>query len=133
MRALAMALLCGCSAVRVHAPGLESGVDAAINVGMQVRHGDEDALLRVSERPGLKFGGHAYDTLGCARRAYAAPTASPAVVAHEIGHMLGLQHVDDTRSVMHKSAPADHDGLTSEQRRTTRREAAILSACEVIQ
>lgn len=127
------ALLAGCASIPVHAPTLEPGVNAAIDAGLHVKHGDEDAPLRVTARPGLKFGGHAYDTHGCTRQAYVRTGARPAIVAHELGHMMGLEHVDDPRNLMHPDAPTDHVGLTSEQRRTSKRARAVITACEAIQ
>lgn len=75
----------------------------------------------------------AYDTHGCTRQAYVRTGARPAVVAHELGHMMGLEHVDDPRNLMHPDAPTDHVGLTSEQRRTSKRARAVITACEAIQ
>ena len=134
----AAAVLAACSTVPVYAPGLSAGVEAAIDVGLPVHVGaEEDALITVRERETLKYGGHAYDTHGCKRRAYVRSSWNPetkaVVTAHELGHALGLAHVDDVTNLMYPTAPNRHGPLTSKQRRTARRESIVLQACGVLQ
>lgn len=132
---LAVLLLVGCSSVGVYAPGFEYGVEAAIDAGLPVKVSqDPDAVLQVRARDTLKgLDGHAYDRLGCMRRAYAKTGEIGPLIAHEIGHLLGLNHVDGDRNLMNATVGPDNVEVTSEQRKRAKQARGVLKACEVIQ
>lgn len=67
------------------------------------------------------------DRHGC-RRTVEAPN-EPIVLAHEIGHALGLDHVDDPANLMHPYVGRDTVELTHEQHEALSDELSSLQAC----
>lgn len=126
-----------CSSVSIYAPGMEEGIEAAMDAGLHVRVGDEHSLMSLEERPSLKASGHAYDRHGCKRSSYVGSDAKgdlrAVVIAHEIGHMMGLNHVNDPRNLMNPKVTEDFGFLTSEQRKISKRTRAFMKTCELIQ
>lgn len=53
-----------------------------------------------------RVAGRELQSIGCARIAWSEP--DPLALAHEIGHTLGLQHVDEPGNLMHPFALGDH-------------------------
>lgn len=106
----------------------ETEIVAAVETGpFPVRRG-EPAPIHMFVAPHLATGdnvGEAIWRTGCRRLAWSIP--SEAVVLHELGHLFGLEHVDDAENLMHPSALGSE--LTAKQLRIVDREARALEAC----
>jgi hypothetical protein len=101
--------------------------DAGDILGLQLEETSRASgsiTLDIHESPGA-YRGRNLIRQGCRRASWASPDAE--VIAHEIAHALGLDHVDDRHNLM---APSGSGlDLTSEQHATMEREAWRLSAC----
>lgn len=80
--------------------------------------------LDIHESPGL-YRGRNLIRHGCRRASWASPDAE--VIAHEIAHALGLDHVNDTANLMAPSGTGT--ALTEAQGATMEREAGVLLRC----
>jgi hypothetical protein len=101
--------------------------DASEILGLQLEPSTRSSgsvTLDIHESPGA-YRGRNLIRHGCRRASWASPNA--VVIAHELAHALGLDHVHDRRNLM--APTASGTALTAEQRATMEREAWRLSAC----
>jgi hypothetical protein len=136
-RAAALLLLLsgGCQSVPAFAIGeaAADGVMLAAEIGLPVYPSDDhEAEIIVVSVDDLAIGdrvvnGYAGARYTCRRFVLVNPDASPYTTAHEIGHVLGLNHTDDLRNLMHSSA--ENGALTDKQMRKTERVAGRLASC----
>jgi hypothetical protein len=63
---------------------------------------------------GLRYGGRMLDERGCDRSAWVIPVDSQRI-AHEIAHMLGLEHNEDPNNLMRAQPAPDNTDLTLRQ------------------
>jgi hypothetical protein len=89
---------------------------------MDARRPASSAGARAGGR-GAELGGRAVESLGVCIVKKLGPTDSGKVLAHELGHLLNLEHVSrssvDNYNLMYPSLPAD-DRLSEEQINTAR-------------
>lgn len=76
--------------------------------------------------PGAGIGGRALKPRGCLRYAWSDP--HPKILAHELGHLLGLRHVKDPARLMHH-VPGQL--LSRAELRRMRTAAGVLAACRL--
>lgn len=89
-----------------------------------VDHSRGAITLDIHESPGT-YRGRNLVRHGCRRASWSTPDAE--VIAHELAHALGLDHVSDRGNLM--SASASGTALTEAQHATMEREAWRLSTC----
>jgi hypothetical protein len=130
--ALALAMTTGCSerlGVRIHAEHDAEAllVDASEILGVWLEPGDGPIVLELVDVASGEPAGRVLVNRSCLRVIRASYSA--AVVAHEVGHVLGLEHVDDPRNVMAVYTDDESLGLTQEQRSTIETAARELARC----
>lgn len=142
MRALALLLLTGCSAPGVVHVYLRDDTYDPIAAQLLVQEAVEDyygldvqwsaeryGALRLELIPtqdSARYHGRASTTQGCLRTAWANTRATS--IAHEVGHMLGLAHVQDKGNLMY---PEGGEDLTPRQLDRAWDSAALLEACRL--
>lgn len=113
--ALSLAIAACTPTIPVYAPGLEEGVHVAIDAGLPVYLTDNPAaVIRVTETSRTPPGGHAYHIGLCKRWAEIHPGMPPEITAHEIGHLLGLEHAGPG-NLMHTPHELDDFDLSDDQ------------------
>lgn len=131
---LSSLIVAGCAVLPVHAPDTGHAdrevIDlAAADLGLRTEYVD-DAIgaVEVEIWEGRRNGdlGHG-QMLPCGGEA--GFVLDSAVARQEIGHALGLPHVDDPGNVMSDTSVGDDQTLTSKQKRALRRAVAWLHAC----
>lgn len=80
----------------------------------------------LAETPDERFFGHTEVVSGCKRRIWALHNAN--VVAHELGHVFGLGHVDDQWNLMHKHFTFGEE-LSQKQLDKIERRLEVFDAC----
>ena len=129
---LSSTLACGCSerlGVRVHGERDAEPLllEASELLGIWLEAGDGPIVLElVDVAPGEPVGRLLVER-SCLRVIRA--TRSPIVIAHEVGHALGLQHVDDPLNVMAVYTDDESVALTDEQRSTMEKTMRNLGGC----
>lgn len=101
--------------------------DASELLGIPIATTDDShgsITLDIHESPGI-YRGRNLIRKGCRRASWASPDAE--VIAHEIAHALGLDHVDDPHNLMARSGSGVE--LTEAQVATMERQAGVLLAC----
>lgn len=111
-------------------PGIEAVLeDAGELLGRPVRvvPGGHGAVTLSIVTDGGPYSGEAIDRDGCRRSAWA--EARPGIVAHELGHTLGLAHDSRPRNLMRPRIGRGDVELTAGQRRRMSVDVAVLNAC----
>lgn len=126
---VAMAV-CACATIPIHTDAdTELVGTAAARLGLEPEYlAEAQGAIEVEIVPKRHYHhGEAVDRKGCRRKVVS--TADTAVLAHELGHALGLGHVDSPDNVMTPHAGDDADRLTAAQRRGMAASLALLRAC----
>lgn len=136
---LALTAICACDTVPIHLTGIQDrdvvteAIEAHLNLGIEFvpyQYGAVTLDLRdegITRDDGTPVEGRAYDGRVCRRQAWS--TRKPKVIAHEVGHTLGLDHADDEHNLMARAAAASDGLVTDDQHATLRREVGVLRFC----
>lgn len=133
-----LAYLFGCApavGIQIHA-SQERGewaiaeIERAAEAGLPV-YPDADGPLHlvVVEDWATELAGQAIDRRHCDRVAIVKAGSPQFVVAHEVGHLLGLQHHNNRGNIMHTPTETNSDEFTEKQIRKATATATRLAGC----
>lgn len=85
------------------------------------------AIMISAVAEGGDYAGEATDRNGCDRTVWSEPRG--VILAHELGHALGLDHDDDPANLMHRYVGRDTIELTPDQEHDLEHELWLLNTC----